>query len=471
MNAENMILPAVRSCAELPGIPASSLSKIDWIEASPDDALAAETVNHALETVGWKRLPVIPRMNLGTRNRITLQRKPELQPEDYILTTGHDTVTIYGGTGAGVFYGAQSLAQIMACSAQAGGHELLLPACRIEDGPRFPWRGLMLDSARHFQSLSVIFELLDHMAEYKLNVFHWHFVDRQGWRPVFRCAPELAEKLPEGRSYSFGTYSREDMAAVRDYAAARFIRVVPELEMPGHSAAVFRTHPELACPLEKDPYGIDAWEYCIGNPEVKVFLKKLLSEIAEIFPESPVIHIGGDEAGTNRWERCPVCRKAMEEKKLPGMRSLEHEFMKQMAAEVAAMGRSPMSWGTHESSDFPEGMIVQDWLGGETERALKCGCRVVSSVHLANYFDYPAGDFDPIAGWQKTNYDFEPVPADVSPEEAKLVIGGEGCIWTEQMPAQRVLPRAVPRMRALAEMLWSQPDRKDFDGFLLRERL
>ena len=125
MNAENMILPAVRSCTEVPGIPALSLSKIDWIEASPDDALAAETVNHALETVGRKRLPVIPRMNLGTRNRITLQRNPELPPEDYILTTGHDTVTLYGGSGAGVFYGAQSLAQIMACSAQAGGHELL----------------------------------------------------------------------------------------------------------------------------------------------------------------------------------------------------------------------------------------------------------------------------------------------------------------------------------------------------------
>jgi len=471
MTAQNMILPAVRSCEDLPGITASSLAKIDWIEAAPEDALAAETVNRALETVGQSRRPVIARTNIGTRNRISLQHDPKLPPEDYILTTGHDTITVYGGSSAGVFYGAQSLAQIMACSAQAGGHELILPACRISDGPRFPWRGLMLDSSRHFQPLNVIFALLDHMAEYKLNVFHWHFTDRQGWRPVFNCAPELAEQLPANRTYSWGTYSREDMIAVRDYAAARFIKVVPELEMPGHSAAVFKTHPELACPLENDPYAVDAWEFCIGNPEVKVFLKKLLAEIAEIFPGTPVIHIGGDEAGTARWEQCPVCRKALKEKNLPDLRALEHDFMKEMSAEVLSMGLSPMSWGTHESADFPKEMIVQDWLGGETARALKCGCRVVSSVHLNNYFDYPAGDFDPVADWQKKNYEFEPMPDGVDAGSAELLLGGEGCIWTEQLPAQRVLPRSIPRMRALAEMLWSPAEKKDFNDFLLRERL
>lgn len=471
MNARNMILPAIRTEKELPGITCCSLGKIDWIEAAPDELLAAETIRRALQNVGWRPLPIVERTNLGTRNRISLQRKTDLGPEEYQLTTGHDTITIYGGSGAGVFYGAQSLAQIIACSAQAGGRELLLPACRIEDAPRFPWRGIMLDSARHYQPVNVILELLDHMAEYKFNVFHWHFVDRQGWRPVFQCAPELAGELPVGRSYSSGTYSRADLESVRDYAAARFIRVVPELEMPGHSAAVFHTHPELACPLEDDPYEVDAWEYCLGNPDAKSFLLKILREIMEIFPDAPVIHIGGDEAGTARWHRCGKCQNAMRKQGLKDERELEHAFMTDMAKEVAAMGREPMTWGVKGSMDFPKEMIIQDWLGEESLRAIRAGLRTVASFHAQNYFDYPGGDFDPPADWQRKQYAFEPVPEGTTAEEAERVLGGEGCIWTEQIPFQRVLPRSIPRMRALSEVLWSVREKRNIDDFFARERL
>lgn len=473
MQPWEMVLPRVREARELPGISCCSLGKIQWIEAAEEDHFATEIINRALSIVGWKRLEIVPRWNLGTRNRISLQKKEGMKPEDYTLTLGHDTITIYGGSSAGVFYGAQSLAQIIACSAQAGGKELILPAGIIEDGPRFQWRGLMLDSARHFQPKEIIFKLLDHMAEYKLNVFHWHFADRQGWRPVFDCAPELAAKLDVNRSYSDGSYSRQDMEEIRDYAKARFITVVPELEMPGHSAVVFKTHPEYTCPIDDDPYSIDAWEYCISNPATKEFLGGLLKEISEIFSESPVIHIGGDEAGITRWQRCPHCQQMMKDKGFDSERQLEHDFMLTMAEKVIALGKSPMTWATHESGGFASQptMIIQDWLGGDTLAGIRAGNRVVNSYHHYNYFDYPSGDMEPKEIWQQKNYEFEPVPEEATEDEAKLVLGGEGCIWTEQMPAQRVLPRAVPRMRALAEMLWTPKDLKSFESFQLRERL
>ncbi len=471
MDVKNVVLPRIKSVQPMPEVVCCPLKKLVWIEAAPEHALAAEWINRALEKTGGERRQVIDRVNLGTRNRISLQIDPKLPAEHYRLSAGNDTITIFGGDGAGVFYGAVTLTQIIAASAHTGGNNPALPAVVIEDGPRFPWRGLMLDSSRHFQHVETIFALLDRMAEYKLNVFHWHFLDRQGWRPRFNAAPELADPLPAERCYTFGSYSREELEAVRDYAQKRFIRVVPELEMPGHSAVVFRHHPDLACPLGDDPYAVDTWEFCLGNPDAKEFLKKILREIAEIFPDSPVIHLGGDEAGTHRWEKCPRCQAAVKEKNLSGVRALEHDFMQDMADFTESLNRDPVTWGTPEFAGFSKKMIIQDWLGNETLPAVRNGNRVISSVHLYNYFDYPANDAEPVADWQRVQYEFEPVPDGVAEDEAKLIIGGEGCLWTEQIPEQRVLPRAVPRMRALAEMLWTEPAGKDFENFLLRERL
>lgn len=473
MNAAEMILPKPKSIRENSNAVCCPVGgKIDWIETADENSLAAELIRCALVKAGERSLPVISRTNIGTRNRISLQISDSLPAEGYRILTGSDTVTITGGSPAGVFYGAVTLIQMIACSAHSGGNSLTLPAVEIEDSPRFQWRGLMLDSARHFQPKETIFALLERMAEYKLNIFHWHFVDRQGWRPVFNCAPELAGALPPDRCYSAGTYSRADLEEIRDYAAERFIRVIPELEMPGHSAAVFRVHPDLACPLEPDPYAVDAWEFCLGNPDGARLLKKILTEIAEIFPDSNVLHIGGDEAGTARWHQCPRCQKTIQEKGLADERALEHDFMCKMAEFTRSLGRIPMTWGNPEGAGFSGGMIVQDWLGGGGAlRAIQNGNKLVNSFHCCNYFDYPTGDSEPAEDWQKKTYDFEPVPEGASPEQTSLVLGGEGCVWTEQIPAQRVLPRAVPRLRALAEMLWCDPAQKDFGDFLLRERL
>lgn len=471
MDIENIVLPKVKSVKTAPETVCCPLDKLVWIETEPEHTLAAEWINRALEKTGGKRREIVPPVNIGTRNRISLKLDPNLSAEHYRLTAGSDTIVIHGGSAAGVFYGAVTLTQIISASAHTGGNTPALPATMVEDGPRFAWRGLMLDSARHFQHVETIFALLDRMAEYKLNVFHWHFLDRQGWRPRFNAAPELADPLPPERCYSFGSYSRADLEAVRDYAQKRFIRVVPELEMPGHSAVVFRTHPDLACPVGDDPYGVDTWEYCLGNPDGKDFLKKLLLEILEIFPDSPVIHLGGDEAGTHNWKKCPRCLAAMKEKNLSDVRALEHAFMQEMSDFLEAQGRTPVTWGTPESTGFSEKMIIQDWLGNETLPSIRNGNRVISSVHTFNYFDYPAADAEPAADRQRIQYSFDPVPQETAEDEAKLIIGGEGCLWTEQIPEQRVLPRAVPRLRALSEILWADPAQKDFENFLLRERI
>lgn len=472
MNTRSMVIPIPKKFDEQKGI-VCHLAKLNWIEAEEEHSLAVKYINRTLERLDIPQLPHhVGKMNLGTRQRISLQVNSNLPPESYKLDISNESIVITGGDSAGVFYGTQTLCQIMAVSAEFGGHDRYLPVAIIQDAPRFTYRGLMLDSSRHFQKKETILKLLDQMAIYKLNRFHWHLVDRQSWRLPLNFAPELTRDVPRSRAYSFGAYTRSEIEEIRLYAEKRHITVVPEIEMPGHSAAVFYSRPELACPISDDPYKDDFWEFCLGNSAVSEFLSKVLQEVCEMFPNSPLIHIGGDEASLQHWEKCPHCQKRLKELKLPDERALEQFFMKEMEAVVKSLGRQAMTWGTPHSNGegFSESMIIQNWLAEDTKTYLNAGRRIVNSYHCYNYFDYPAGDSDPISQWQKLNYEFDPA-AGVSDEAADLVLGGEGCIWTEQIPQWRLLPRAIPRLRALAEMLWSSSEQKDFEDFQLRERL
>lgn len=469
MTATEILLPKPKTYhPSAGGVTCCHTRKLNWIESTPELKRFIEPINVAFTGVAQPPLPWQEKINLGCRMRIVLQTADRLKPEAYTLNIGHESVTITGGDEAGLFYGVQSLCQIIARSAQYGGHELYLPAGTVEDEPRFSYRGLMLDSSRHYQDKTVILKLLDEMSRYKLNRFHWHPADRQAWRLLLDCAPELADSPPLERSYSHGVYTRKDVEEIRFYAAERFIQIIPEIEMPGHSAMVFRHHPELACPVVDDPFKADVWEFCIGNPETKLFLTRILEEICSWFPESPVIHIGGDEAGTTRWSVCPVCCKAMEQRRVTDARALERTFMKEMESVVHKLGRRAMTWGTNaQNYDFSKQMIVQDWLGRDTITAIRSGRDVIGSFHKNLYFDY--GNNEAAAHWQKQIYDYDPVPGEATSEEAQHVLGGEGCIWTEQLPQHRVLPRALPRLRALAERLWTDPEGLDFDDFLRRE--
>lgn len=471
MNLKDIVIPAPVKVSEEHGV-ACCLAKLNWIESEGDFSFAAGVINDALAHVGLVRLPYNPfKMNIGTRQRISLRVEPLLPPEAYRLAIGNETVTIAGGDRAGVLYGARSLAQIIAVSSDLGGHERMIPVGVVEDAPCFPYRGVMLDSSRHFQRAETVIRLLDEMSKYKLNRFHWHLVDRQGWRLPLDCAPELTQDMPQSRCYTFGAYTKDDIAAVREAAKAREITIVPEIEMPGHSAAVFMTHPELACDTGTDPFANDFWEFCLGNPSVKEFLTAVLTETCALFPESPVIHIGGDEASTAHWEKCPKCQAAMKERGFASLRELEREFMREMECVVTALGRRAMTWGLTSDfgSHFSPDMIIQNWLRKDLSGYAGGTRQIVNSFHQNCYIDYPVGDDDPVAFWQKKTYTFD-MAGGLGKKQSGIVIGGEGCIWTEQIPEWRTLPRAVPRLRALAETLWTPAQRRDFDDFQLRER-
>ena len=470
MTLADMILPAPKAVSEQRGI-VCQLAKLNWIESEGPFPFAVAAINEALAHVGLPPLPYSPsKMNLGTRQRVSLGVSPALGPEAYRLAVGNETITIAGGDAAGVLYGARSLAQAIVVSAEFGGHDRYIPVGVVEDAPRFPYRGVLLDSSRHFQHVGTILKLIDEMSRLKLNRLHWHLVDRQGWRLPLACAPELVRDMPRSRCYSFGAYTPDDIRAVRTYAAERAVAIVPEIEMPGHSAAVFLTHPELACDTGADPFENDFWEFCIGNPKVRDFLSAVLAETASLFPDSPIIHIGGDEAGTAHWEKCRVCQGALREKGLADFRALERDFMRAMEEVVAGFGRRAMTWGltSDDGAHFSSGMVIQNWLREDVSAYVAAGHAVVNSYHRACYFDYPTGDDEPPEEWQRRLYDFDAAAG--AGDRPDLVLGGEGCIWTEQLPEWRVLPRARPRLRALAETLWSPADRKDFDGFRLRER-
>ncbi len=466
MNLGEITLP--RSVHFRPAETICFLSKLNWIECVNVPPSTAATINAAFRTVETPELPVITgKMNLGCRQRITLESTPGLPVEGYTLDIGHESIVIHGGSAAGVFYGAQSLAQLILVSSRFGGHERALSGGILTDYPKFSWRGIMLDSSRHFQRKEIILDILEHMARWKLNLFHWHLVDRQGWRLPLQCAPDLAEDMPSSRCYTFGSYTFDEIKEIRTFAAERHISIVPEIEMPGHSAAVFRKYPDLACQGISDPFGNDIWEYCIGNPHSMEFLKKIVAETAELFPESPFLHIGGDEAAIAHWEKCPCCRRRMIELHLPDLRALERSFMEEMARYILSCGKRPILWGALGNMDsFPKGTVIENWLSSDLGEYRSGEYELLHSYHEAFYFDYPVDDSGDREEFREKLWKFPIIPEGF---DAHRILGGEGCVWTEQLPSWRVLARVLPRMRPLADLLWAGPG-DHYETFLRRER-
>jgi len=244
---------------------------------------------------------------------------------------------------------------------------------------------------------------------------------------------------------------------------------VPEIEMPGHSGGVFKLHPELACFPER-PGG----EYCLGNPEARKFLKALITEFAGLFPESRIIHLGGDEADTGNWEKCPCCQRAIKEKKLSNERALERDFAVDMSRHVLSLGRTPMVWFTDNA--LPEDVMVQVWRSLlETLEASKRRAKMVFSVHNTCYFDYPAHAGEPKFDWmpalpEEVIYSADPCGA-WKTEIQDYLLGMEACLWTEYVPFWRTFPKIMPRLTAFAEAAWSPRERMEFNDLQRRKQL
>ncbi|MEU5975156.1 beta-N-acetylhexosaminidase [Streptomyces sp. NPDC047315] len=448
-------------------------------------------------------LPLAPG-GAGAANSVTLLVDEDLEPEAYRLTVTAGTgVEIRGGSGAGVFWGAQTLRQLLGPAAfraaPVGPSGAAVAAQTIEDAPRFGWRGMMLDVARHFSHKSDVLRMLDLLAAHKLNVFHFHLTDDQGWRIEIKRHPRLTEvaswrsRTKWGHRYSDqwdekpygGYYTQDDIREIVAYAAERHIRVVPEFDIPGHSQAAIAAYPELGNTDVIDTSALTPWETWGINPNVLApteavlrFYEGVLEEVLELFPAdvSPYIHLGGDECPKDQWKASPTAQARIEELGVGDEDGLQAWFMRHFDKWLTQRGRRLIGWDEILEGGLAAGATVSSWRGYEGGiEAAKAGHDVVMCPEHRVYLDHRQTDDpdEPIPmGFVQTLesvYRFEPVPPELTPEAAKHVIGTQANVWTEVMQERaRVDYQVFPRLVALAEVAWSQlpaPEERDFADF------
>ena len=419
---------------------------------------------------------------------------PALGPEGYRLDVFPGGVRIQAATDAGLFYGAASLLQLL--TPEDGGQgAVTLAAVHIEDHPRFPWRGLLLDSARHVQSVAFIEALLDQMARYKLNTFHWHLTDDQGWRIEIKRYPRLtgvgAWRVEAGEAHQHdidpktgrprlygGFYTQDQVRAVVAYANARSITVVPEIEMPGHASAAILAYPELGV-RPVNPKALADWGVFpnLYKPSDQTFdfLQNVLVEVMDLFP-GPYIHVGGDEAAKDYWKASPEIQAQIKRLGLKDEDALQSWFIQRMQRFLAAHGRRLIGWDEILEGGLPSGAAVMSWRGADGAiDAAKAGHDTVLSPGLPFYLDNrqsDAADEPPGRGLiisLQNVYSFDPTPRTLDPAAMAHVLGLQANVWTEHIRLDdRVEHMAFPRAVALAEMAWSPPDKRRWPDFIAR---
>ncbi|RZB17217.1 beta-N-acetylhexosaminidase [Streptomyces sp. F001] len=425
-----------------------------------------------------------------------------LEPEAYRLSVGADRgVEIRGGSAAGVFWGAQTLRQLLGPDAfrrapVRPGTTLGIPHQIIEDAPRFRWRGLMLDVARHFMPKEGVLRYLDLMAAHKLNVFHFHLTDDQGWRIEIRKYPKLTEvgswrartKFGHRASPSWeekphgGYYTQDDIREIVVYAAERHITVVPEIDVPGHSQAAIAAYPELGNTDVIDTTALTVWDTWGINPNVLAptdntlrFYEGVFEEVLELFP-SEFIHVGGDECPKDQWKQSPAAQARIRELGLADEDELQSWFVGHFDKWLSARGRRLIGWDEILEGGLADGAAVSSWRGyAGGVAAARAGHDVVMCPEQQVYLDHrqSAGTDEPVPiGYVRTLadvYRFEPVPPQLSGEQMRHVLGTQANVWTEVMEDQaRVDYQVFPRLAAFAEVAWSAlpaPAERDFEDF------
>lgn len=435
-----------------------------------------------------------------TSGGIALLLQSDLESENYVLFVRPNGIQVRASDASGFLYGLVSLFQALPLEAASGPGEWRVPAMAIRDAPRFGWRGLMLDSARHFQPLSWVKGFIDVMALYKFNVLHWHLTDDQGWRmesdkypsltsvSAWRKQSRVGHELRggpddfDGRPHG-GFYSKAQLREVVAYALARGITVVPEVEMPGHATAVLAAFPHLSCTggsFQVSPrWGIFDDVFCAGNDEVFRFLENVLEEVLEIFP-SGFIHVGGDECHKTRWKECPRCQARLQAEGLADETELQSWFVRHFDRFLTERGRRLLGWDEILEGGLAQNAAVMSWRGEEGGiAAARAGHDVVMAPEQKTYLDYyqssnREGEPLSIGGHLPLEkvYAYEAVPDALTPEEAKHVLGGQGQLWTEYMPrTQNIEYMAFPRACALSETLWSAATARDWEDFSARLRV
>ncbi|WP_329591910.1 beta-N-acetylhexosaminidase [Streptomyces sp. NBC_01005] len=436
-------------------------------------------------------LPLAPGGEHAT-DTVRLGIDPALEPEGYRLSTGTGgSVEITGGSPAGVFWGAQTLRQLLGPEAfrrapVSPGTQRAIPFADIEDAPRFPWRGMMLDVARHFLPKDDVLRYLDLLAAHKLNVFHFHLTDDQGWRIEIKRFPRLTEvgswrsRTKHGHRASElwdetphgGYYTQDDIREIVAYAAERHIRVVPEIDIPGHSQAAIAAYPELGNADVVDTTALSVWDTWGINANVLAptdntlrFFEGVLEEVLDLFPAatSPFIHIGGDECRKDQWKESPVAQARIDEFGLANEDELQSWIIRHFDTWLTARGRRLIGWDEILEGGLPAGAAVSSWRGyGGGIAAAEAGHDVVMCPEQHVYLDHrqDGGPDEPMPiGFVRTLedvYRFEPVPAGLSEEAARHILGTQANVWTEVMQNRaRVDYQVFPRLAAFAEVAWS----------------
>lgn len=432
-----------------------------------------------------------------SRSNLLFINNPNLELESYILKITEIGAEIHASSSKGHFYGLQTLKQIYFSSYLKSKSKNIveLPGLEIHDKPRFSYRGMHLDVSRHFFSPAFIMRYLDMMAYHKLNTFHWHLTDDQGWRIEIKRFPELTnvgsirsgtkighasntEMQDDNKSYA-GYYTQDEIREIIQYASVRQINIIPEIEMPGHAMAALASYPEFSCDGFKKSvatsWGVFEDVFCTKD-EAIIFLEEVLDEVMALFP-GKYIHIGGDECPKTRWRACESCQKVMQEQGLKNEDELQSYFIRRIEKHVNKQGKSIIGWDEILEGGIAPNATVMSWRGmqGGVEAA-KSGHDVIMSPTSHCYFDYyqseqeseplAIGGFIPL----KKVYTFEPVPEELNPEETNYILGAQANVWTEYISSDKHCEYMVfPRLCALSEVNWSQKEKKDWTDF--KERL
>ena len=405
--------------------------------------------------------------------------------ESYQLSITGKGISVVAPSAAGLFYGFQSLLQL---AEQEADGTFSFPLIEIKDSPRFSYRGLHLDVSRHFRTKEFLKKQLDAMARYKLNRFHWHLTDGAGWRLEIKRYPELTEQAAYrpypnwkawwkgGRKYCTkdapgadgGYYTQEDAREIVEYARQRHITVIPEIEMPGHSEEVLAVFPHLSC--SGKPY-VNS-EVCIGNEDTFTFLQNVLLEVMEIFP-SEYIHIGGDEANMDSWRKCPLCQKRMKQEGLADVKELQSYLIHRMEKFLNEHGRQLLGWDEILEGGLAPRATVMSWRGEEGGiKAAKAGHDVIMTpggfCYLDSYQDAPTTQPEAIGGYLTLEkvYSYDPIPEVLTKEGADYIQGVQANVWAEYITtAEHMEYMVYPRLLALTEVAWTQPDKKNWEHF------
>lgn len=460
-------------------------SKVSIIEDTLSNKKLTNYLNTRLkETIGYKlnciNTPKANSINLELTGDSALYGK-----EGYKLNINSKGINIIAASENGLFYGIQTLLQMIPTN-QEDYKTFKISAVEIFDKPAFSWRGIMLDVSRHYQPKEYIKQFIDILAFHKINTFHWHLTDGIGWRIEIDQYPlltekgafrkvkenknpwqefELADSKTSPDTYG-GFYTKDDIKEIIDYASSRYITIIPEIEMPGHSEAATFCYPQYICQGAKPGSGI----YCAGNDETFIFLKNILDEVIELFP-SQYIHIGGDEVGKEQWASCPKCGERKKKEKLADEHELQSYFIKRMEKYISSKGKKLIGWDEILEGGLAENATVMSWTGQEGGiKAANSGHDVIMSPIDYCYLDHYQGyNNNEPQGWGGYNglkrvYAFNPIPEAVMPENQKHILGGQANLWTENISKTEHLEyMLMPRLAALSEAVWN--NQKDWNRF------